>query len=416
MDYSKKSLLNYYSIEENDIFQTANEFYQFINYLKDEQHNLCDRMPLNGCAPRFTIFDPRNESTKEMIYFGSNDYLNLSRHPKIIQASVDATLKYGTGTGSAPLMGGILKIHHQLIKKTAEFKSMEDAIIHTSGYATNVGSLKAMLREGDLAIIDQYAHASIQDGCTSATVRIFKHSDMNSLENILKLNSKSNYKTKMICVDGVYSMDGDIAPMPEIMEIAKKYGAYVYMDDAHAVGVIGKTGRGTCEHFNLDGKIDIVAGTYSKALGSQGGYVTSSKELIDYLRYYSRAHMFSTVMTPSAAAASLAALFIVLEEPERQKRLTDNINYLKSKLLNLGFNIGNTESAIFPIIIGDDLKVKEFNKYLHQNNIFANTVVYPAVPIELSRLRISIMQGHTIDDFDYLLEHLEKKGKELRII
>ena len=202
-------------------------------------------------------------------------------------------------------------------------------------------------------------------------------------------------------VSGPVEVDGTVTATPTPRLVVNVKGAIPAKGD---------------DSVNLDGKIDIVAGTYSKALGSQGGYVVSSKELIDYLRYYSRAHMFSTVMTPSAAAASLAALFIVLEEPERQKRLTDNINYLKSKLLNLGFNIGNTESAIFPIIIGDDHKVKEFNKYLHQNNIFANTVVYPAVPIELSRLRISIMQGHTMEDFDYLLEHLEKKGKELRII
>jgi len=416
MDYSKKNFLDFVAVKDQDIVQTANDFNGFLAWTRKYQYTLGERMLLNGSTPRGLILNQATGETKNMINFGSNDYLNLTSHPKTKQAAMDALQKYGTGTGSAPVLGGNFELHQNLIKKVAEIKHTEDAIIFTSGYATNIGSLKALLKEGDLAIVDQYAHASIQDGCTSAMVRIFKHSDMNSLENVLRLNSTGNFRTKIICIDGVYSMDGDIAPLPEIMQIAKKYNAFVYVDDAHAVGVIGATGKGTCEHFHLEGKIDFIAGTFSKAIGSQGGYVAASKAVVEYLRYYSRAHMFSTAMTPAAAAASLAAIEIITSNQDRKNKLWENINYLRGKLLSNGFNIGSSETAIIPIIIGNDNKVRDLVSYLHQQNIYTHAVVFPAVPIELSRVRLSLTQDHTEEELDLLVEHLVTKGKELNII
>ena len=416
MDYSKKNFLDFVAVKDQDIVQTAHDFNGFLAWTRKYQYTLGERMLLNGSTPRGLILNQATGETKNMINFGSNDYLNLTSHPKTKQAAMEALQKYGTGTGSAPVLGGNFELHQNLIKKVAEIKHTEDAIIFTSGYATNIGSLKALLKEGDLAIVDQYAHASIQDGCTSAMVRIFKHSDMNSLENVLRLNSTGNFRTKIICIDGVYSMDGDIAPLPEIMQIAKKYNAFVYVDDAHAVGVIGATGKGTCEHFHLEGKIDFIAGTFSKAIGSQGGYVAASKEVIEYLRYYSRAHMFSTAMTPAAAAASLAAIEIITSNQDRKNKLWENINYLRGKLLSNGFNIGSSETAIIPIIIGNDNKVRDLVSYLHQQNIYTHAVVFPAVPIELSRVRLSLTQDHTEEELDLLVEHLVTKGKELNII
>ena len=416
MDYSKKNFLDFVAVKDQDIVQTAHDFNGFLAWTRKYQYTLGERMLLNGSTPRGLILNQATGETKNMINFGSNDYLNLTSHPKTKQAAMEALQKYGTGTGSAPVLGGNFELHQNLIKKVAEIKHTEDAIIFTSGYATNIGSLKALLKEGDLAIVDQYAHASIQDGCTSAMVRIFKHSDMNSLENVLRLNSTGNFRTKIICIDGVYSMDGDIAPLPEIMQIAKKYNAFVYVDDAHAVGVIGATGKGTCEHFHLEGKIDFIAGTFSKAIGSQGGYVAASKEVIEYLRYYSRAHMFSTAMTPAAAAASLAAIEIITSNQDRKNKLWENINYLRGKLLSNGFNIGGSETAIIPIIIGNDNKVRDLVSYLHQQNIYTHAVVFPAVPIELSRVRLSLTQDHTEEELDLLVEHLVTKGKELNII
>ena len=416
MDYSKKNFLDFVAVKDQDIVQTANDFNGFLAWTRKYQYTLGERMLLNGSTPRGLILNQATGETKNMINFGSNDYLNLTSHPKTKQAAMEALQKYGTGTGSAPVLGGNFELHQNLIKKVAEIKHTEDAIIFTSGYATNIGSLKALLKEGDLAIVDQYAHASIQDGCTSAMVRIFKHSDMNSLENVLRLNSTGNFRTKIICIDGVYSMDGDIAPLPEIMQIAKKYNAFVYVDDAHAVGVIGATGKGTCEHFHLEGKIDFIAGTFSKAIGSQGGYVAASKAVVEYLRYYSRAHMFSTAMTPAAAAASLAAIEIITGNQDRKNKLWKNIHYLRGKLLSNGFNIGGSETAIIPIIIGDDNKVRDLVSYLHQQNIYTHAVVFPAVPIELSRVRLSLTQDHTEEELDLLVEHLVTKGKELNII
>lgn len=362
------------------------------------------------------VLDQCSGRVSQMINFAGNDYLNLTRHPETIRAGIEALQEYGTGAGSAPLLGGTFTIHDKLVKKIARFKSTESAIIHTSGFGNNFGVLRAILSNEDLAVIDQYSHASMVDGTAHCVVRTFRHNDMNSLENIMRINSRKDYQTRIICVDGVYSMDGDIAPLPEILEIARKYNAYVYVDDAHGLGVLGKTGKGTSEHFDLEGKIDIVAGTLSKAVGSVGGFIASTSDLIEYLHYYSRSYMFSTFMAPQAAGSAIAALDIIISESERRKQLWENINYLKENLTNLGFNIGKTQTAIFPVIVGDDYIAKDLAKYLEQNNILVSLVSYPAVPKELSRIRISLSQGHSRDELDALIYHLEYQGKMLGII
>jgi glycine C-acetyltransferase len=416
MDYSKKSVLDYFAIEGNNVFQTADEFDKYVQWLYDNKQYYTRRISYSGSGPHMDVKHLYTGEVREMINFSGNEYLNLTKHPKTIQAGVDALNKYGIGAGSAPLLGGMMDVHVELEKRIAELKGCESAMIFSSGYGTNLGSLLAMLKENDLAMLDQYSHASIADGASRAVVRTFKHSDMNSLENILKINSRGKFNTKMICVDGVYSMDGDIAPLPRICEIAKRFGAFVFVDDAHATGVIGKNGKGTCEHFDMEGKVDIVAGTFSKAFGCVGGYIASTRKMVDYLRIYSRSYMFSTAMAPQAAASILAGIDVIMNEPDRRRRLWDNISYLKEKLISSGFNIGNTQSAIFPVIIGDVKKVSALVGYLDDNNIFVNSVSYPAVPVELSRIRIGVMQGHTKEDLDALVYHLEKKGKELQII
>ena len=416
MDYSNKSLADFYSLEGKDIFQTAREFQNYINWLYQHEYYYPRRISYTGSNPRMDIHDIYTGEKKEMINFSANDYLNLVKHPKTIQSGVDAVKKYGTGAGSVPILAGTLDLHVELEKKLARFKHCEDSIIYTSGFGSNMGTLLAMLKKDDLAVIDQYAHASIADGCIGTTLRTFKHNDMNSLEKIMKINSRMNYKTKIICVDGVYSMDGDIANLPEIVTIARQYNAYVYVDDAHATGVIGENGKGTAEYYHMQGQVDIVAGTLSKALGSTGGFIASNKELVNYLRFYSRPYMFSTAMTPQTAASLMTGLDVIEHEPEIRKRLWNNIYYLKNKLSNLGLDVSRSESAIFPVIMGSNLKVMQMMKYLHKNNIMVSHVSYPAVPVELSRIRISLMQGHTQEDMDYLVYHLEKKGKELGII
>lgn len=416
MDYNNVNLTHFARIEGKNVFQTAEEFFKFSEWSKQNKEYFFRRISTNGSEPVMSIIDTESGKSKLMVNFSGNGYLNLAKHPKVIQAGIEAMQKYGAGSESAPLLGGTFDVHTKLEDKIAELKHCDAAIIHSSGYGSNLGTLRAMLKQGDLAIIDQYSHASIADGSSQATVRIFMHSDMNSLEKILKLNASGNYQTRMICVDGVYSMDGDIAPLPDICQLAKKFGAFVYVDDAHSVGVIGKNGKGSSEYFNLEGQIDVVAGTLSKAIGSVGGFIASNHQLIEYLRYYSRAYMFSTAGTPVAAACASAAIDVILNEPDRRQRLWNNIHYLKARLLKLGFNIGNTETAIFPVIIGDNYKVKEMVKFLDKNNLYVSMVLYPAVPQELSRLRISLCQGHTQQQIDNLVDAMEIKAKELTII
>jgi glycine C-acetyltransferase len=416
INYYKTSLLDYYSQPGKDIFSTAREFKKFIDWTKDNQYYYVRRTSTEGSDPHIKIFDKEAGKEKTMLNFASNEYLNLVKHPETVKAGLEALNKYGIGAGSAPMLGGTVSVHDELEQKVASFKSCEDAIIFTSGYSANSGSLLALLKEEDLAIVDQYAHASINDGCKKATVRTFKHNDIDSLESILRINSKANFRTKMICIDGVYSMDGDIANLPGIYEMAKKYNAYIFMDDAHATGVIGKTGRGTAEHFDMEGLVDIVSGTFSKALGCVGGFIASKFELVEYLRFYARSYLFSTAMTPQAAASLIAGINVILNEPGRRTKLWKNINYLKNELVKLGFNLGNAETAIFPIIIGDNRKVYNLVKYMHENGIYVNYATYPAVPVDLIRLRISVMQGHTIEDLDNLIYHLKLKSQELNII
>ncbi|MEA4849698.1 MAG: aminotransferase class I/II-fold pyridoxal phosphate-dependent enzyme, partial [Clostridiaceae bacterium] len=279
----------------------------------------------------------------------------------------------------------------------------------------NCGTLLSILQEEDIAILDMYVHASIIDGCKSTNTKFFRHNDMDSLERTLE-KVKNKYRTKLIVVDGVYSMDGDIAPLDRIVELAESSGAYVMIDEAHATGVIGDTGRGTPQHYNIEGKVDIVAGTLSKALGGVGGFVASKGELVELLRYYSRSYIFSTAMTPQVAGSLLAAIDVIEEEPEHRKKLWENIRYFKSNLAALGFDLGSSETAIFPIIIGDDLKVKEMCRRLHELDIYVNPVMYPAVPKRLSRIRMSLMSAHTREHLDKALEAMETVGREYQVI
>jgi glycine C-acetyltransferase len=361
------------------------------------------------------VFDRYTGKVKEMIYLASNDYLNLTKHPKTIAAGKAALEKYGSGAGSVPLLGGTLDIHVELEQRTARFKGCQDAIIYTSGFGSNCGTLLSILGEQDVAVLDMLVHASIIDGCKGTKVKFFKHNDMNSLEHVLS-RVKDSHRTKLVVVDGVYSMDGDIAHLDRIVELAKAYGAYVMVDEAHATGVIGETGRGTPQHFGIEGKVDIVAGTFSKALGVVGGFIATNKELVELLHFYSRTYMFSTAMTPQAAGSLIAAMDVIEEEPHLREQLWENIRYFRKNLLELGFNLGNSQTAIFPVIIGDDWKVKEISRKLHEMDIYVNPVVYPAVPKKLSRIRMSLMATHTKEHLDKALNALEITGKEFDVI
>jgi glycine C-acetyltransferase len=415
MDSRYYSLADFHDVKDADIMERARLFKEFCDDLFQKRHSQYRRVSLDGSGPVMQVFDRYTGKVKEMIYLASNDYLNLTKHPKTIAAGKAALEKYGSGAGSVPLLGGTLDIHVELEQRTARFKGCQDAIIYTSGFGSNCGTLLSILGEQDVAVLDMLVHASIIDGCKGTKVKFFKHNDMNSLEHVLS-RVKDSHRTKLVVVDGVYSMDGDIAHLDRIVELAKAYGAYVMVDEAHATGVIGETGRGTPQHFGIEGKVDIVAGTFSKALGVVGGFIATNKELVELLHFYSRTYMFSTAMTPQAAGSLIAAMDVIEEEPHLREQLWENIRYFRKNLLELGFNLGNSQTAIFPVIIGDDWKVKEISRKLHEMDIYVNPVVYPAVPKKLSRIRMSLMATHTKEHLDKALNALEITGKEFDVI
>ncbi len=416
MDSAKKSMHDVYAeIESKHLSERAQIMDAFISDLGKKHHAQIARKSLSGSAPEMLVEDQYDGSTRRMIYFGSNDYLNLTKHPRLKRAAIDAIEQYGTGAGSVPLLGGTFDIQTSLEEELAEFKGCESAMVFTSGFVSNYGALSALLGPADCAIADKLIHASLMDGCRNTNVAKFRHNDMESLEETLKA-CREKYKTKIVIVDGVYSMDGDIAHLNVIVDLAHRYDAMVMVDEAHATGVIGKEGRGTPEHFVIEGSVDIVAGTLSKAMGAVGGFIASSKRIIQYLRYSSRPYIFSTAMVPSATAASREALKVIVEEPELRIKLWENINYLRSRLENFGFNLHGSQSAIFPIIIGDDFIVKEMCRKLHENNIYVNQVSFPAVSVRMSRLRISLTAGHTLEHLDLLADNLAELGKEYGII
>ncbi|HNT04037.1 MAG TPA: aminotransferase class I/II-fold pyridoxal phosphate-dependent enzyme [Bacillota bacterium] len=414
MDSRNHSLADFFDVDA-DMAGRAKMFGEYLKDIREKRHLQYRRISTDGSGPVMKVVDHYTGKIKEMVYLASNDYLNLTKHPRTIAAGRKALEKYGSGAGSVPLLGGTLDIHIELEKKIAKFKGCEDSIIYTSGFGSNCGSLLSILQEKDIAILDTYVHASIIDGCKSTNIRFFRHNDMNSLERVLQ-RVKDKYRTKLIAVDGVYSMDGDIAPLDRIAELAKTHGAYVMVDEAHATGVIGDTGRGTPQHHKIEGKVDIVAGTLSKALGGVGGFIAANSELVELLRYYSRPYIFSTAMTPQVAGSLLAAIDVIEEEPEHRERLWENIRYFRSNLTALGFDLGNSETAIFPIIIGNDLKVKEICRRLHELDIYVNPVMYPAVPKRLSRIRMSLMSAHTKEHLDKALDALETAGREYGVI
>lgn len=415
MDSRNYSLADFFKVPDADIMGRARIFSEYRKDVDERRHLQYRRVSEDGSGPVMKVRDRYTGKIKEMVYLASNDYLNLTKHPKTIAAGKAALEKYGSGAGSVPLLGGTLDIHIELEKKIAEFKGCEDSIIYTSGFGSNCGTLLSILQEEDIAILDMLVHASIIDGCKNTNTKFFRHNDMDSLERVLT-RVKDKYRTKLVVVDGVYSMDGDIAPLDRIVELAKAHGAYVMVDEAHATGVIGSTGRGTPQHCNVEGKVDIVAGTLSKALGAVGGFIASNSDLVELLRFYSRPYIFSTAMTPQVAGSLIAALDVIEEEPEHRERLWDNIRYFRQNLLKLGFDLGNSETAIFPIIIGDDLKVREVCRRLHEMDIYVNPVMYPAVPKRLSRIRMSLMSAHKKEHLDKALNALEDVGKEFAII
>lgn len=344
---------------------------------------------------------------REYILLCSNNYLGLATHPEVKRASIEAVKKFGAGAGASRLISGTSSLHIKLEQRLAEFKGSASCILFTSGYMANVGTITSIVGREDLVVIDRLNHASIVDGCkaSGATLRVFPHRDTASLERILKRSKK--FKKKLIITDGVFSMDGDIAPLPEMIRLAREYKAILMVDDAHGTGILGKNGRGVIEHFNLEG-VDVLVGTCSKALGSLGGFVVGSFPLVEFLRNKARSFIYSTALSPAAVGATLGALKVIQQEPSRREKLWRNVSYLRKGLLKLGFNLGKSETQILPIIFGKEGEVMKVASYLFHKGILAPGIRPPTVPKGTSRIRLSVMATHTKEDLDYVLSVFEK--------
>ncbi len=355
---------------------------------------------------------------KKMINLASNNYLGFANREELKKACIEATETYGVGAGAVRTINGSLKIHQQLEEKIAEFKGTEAAIAFQSGFNCNMGAISAVMTKEDAILSDELNHASIIDGCRLSGAKIIriKHQDMKDLEKKAKeaIESKK-YKKILYITDGVFSMDGDIARLPEIIPIVEKYGLITYVDDAHGSGVTGK-GAGTVKHFGLSDKIDMQMGTLSKAIGVVGGYVAGSKTLIDWLKARSRPFLFSTSLTPGAAAAALASITLMQEHPELVEKVWENANYFKEELKKVGYNIGMSETPITPVILGDEKVTQTFSKKLIEHGIYAKPIVYPTVPLGTGRIRNMPTAEHTREMLDEAVAVYQKIGKEMEII
>lgn len=353
---------------------------------------------------------------KEVIQLSSNNYLGLTSHPRLRKAAIEAVETYGAGTGSVRTIAGTLTMHQELEEKLATFKHTEAALVFQSGFTTNQGVLSSILTNDDVVISDSLNHASIIDGIrlTKAARKVYKHIDMTDLETALK--ESMDFRVRVIVTDGVFSMDGNIAPLPEIVNLAEKYDALVMVDDAHASGVLGENGRGTVNHFGLDGRVHIQVGTLSKAVGVLGGYVASTKTLVDYLIHKGRPFLFSTSHPPAVTAACIEAIDVLLEEPELIEKLWDNTKFFKEGLNKLGFNTGKSDTPITPVIVGDEAISHQFSDKLLEYGVFAQGIAFPTVAKGQARVRTIVTAEHTKQELQEALTIFEKAGKELEII
>src|SRR5689334_11748200 len=394
-----------------------------LSYLTDQINQLKEK----GTHFKLRVLEDEQEPVctfdgKKVINLASNNYLGLTTHPKLREAALAATKEYGVGSGAVRTIAGTMKIHMQLEEKIARFKNVEACVVFQSGFAANAGTVSAILGKDDFIISDQLNHASIIDGArlSRAKILVFEHKNIADAESKLA-SVKDQPGRKLLISDGVFSMDGDIGPLPALCDLAEKYGAIMMVDDAHASGVLGRNGRGTIDHFHVHGRVDIQVGTLSKAIGALGGYVCGSRDLIDFLYHRARPFLFSTSHPPSVAATCIAAFDVLEQEPERMETLWENTRFWKKELGGLGFNIGGvntpaSETPITPIIIGDGKLTMEFSRELFKEGVFGTGIAFPTVPEGKARIRTIMTSTHTQQELQQALETLKTVGKRMGIL
>jgi 8-amino-7-oxononanoate synthase len=352
---------------------------------------------------------------RKMIMLGSNNYLGLTSHPKVKEAAIEAVKKYGSGCAGSRFLNGTLDIHVKLEEKLATFFRKDAALTFSTGYQTNLGIISSLAGKDDVVVIDKLDHASIIDACrlSFAEVKKFKHNDMNSLDYVLR---ESGNRGKLVVVDGVYSMEGDIAPLPDIIKVCRKYGARLMVDDAHGIGVLGRTGRGTAEHFGVEKDVDVIMGTYSKSMASIGGFVAADEDVIHYMKHTSRPLIFSASPPPASVASVIAALDIIDQEPERRERLWHNTDKMMKAFKQMGFDTGASETPIIPLVTGEMELTFMMWKTLYDDGVFVNPVVPPATQASRCLIRTSYMATHTDEMLDRVLGIIERASKKLGVI
>jgi glycine C-acetyltransferase len=366
---------------------------------------------LDGEQKAHTSFDHRS-----VVNLSSNNYLGLTTHPRLRAKALEAVSSYGVGSGSVRTIAGTMAIHMELERRLAEFKQVEAVVVFQSGFTPNAGTVAAILTKEDVVISDELNHASIIDGCrlSRATVKVFRHKDVDAARRIIK--DLPPAQRRLLITDGVFSMDGDLGPLPALCDLAQETGCIMMVDDAHASGVFGRNGRGTIDHFGVHGRVDIQVGTLSKAIGALGGYVAGNRNLIEFLHHRARPFLFSTSQPPAVAAACIAAIDVLLEEPEIMERLWDNTRFFKTGLERLGFDTGISESPITPVIAGDSAKANALSDRLFSAGVFAQAIGFPTVARDKARVRTIVTATHTREDLQFALDAFEQVGREIGLI
>lgn len=417
-EWDGRSMKDFVEQRDPDLFAKTRGFGRF--FRSRQRENLYwYGMPLeSACRNRAVIYDEVAGRRREFLMFASNNYLGLANHPSVIEAVCDATQRYGSTNTGCRLIGGTNVLHKELERRLARFKGTEACIIYPSGYSANLGAISALVRARDTILVDKFNHMSIVDGCrlSGGQRKIYGHNDMQDLERLLA--SCDGADGKLIVTDGVFSMHGDICDLPEIVRLARRYGARVLVDDAHSTGVLGRRGSGTAEHFGLEGgkDVDLEVGTMSKTLAGVGGFVCADEEVVEYLRFYSNSYVFAANIPAGVAAGLIASLEVMEAEPERVTQLWQNVRRLKSQVEELGFDTGGANSAIVPIVIGDDRKTLEMGRAVRARGLFCQTVVFPGVSLGDARLRISVSSEHTAEDLDLAVEILEAAARETGVL
>ncbi|MDD3080226.1 MAG: pyridoxal phosphate-dependent aminotransferase family protein [Paludibacter sp.] len=385
------------------------------------QYAVPNEMIKMGLYPYFRPIESDQDTivtinSKPVLMFGSNSYLGLTNHPKLKEAAIKAVDKYGTGCAGSRFLNGTLDIHLELESRLAKLVNKETALVYATGFTVNSGVISCVTGREDYLIFDEFDHASIVEGKRLSFSKIlkYKHNDMTDLEKILQKCDPD--KVKLIVVDGVFSMEGDVAKLPEIVALSKKYNASVYVDEAHSLGVFGNTGAGICEHFNVSKDVDLIMGTFSKSLGTIGGFIAADESIINYLKHNSRTLIFSASITPASSGCVLAALDVMEDETWRKEALWANTTRAKEGFMEAGFEIGNTQSPIIPLYVRDNLNTFKLTKLLMEDGIFVNPVVSPAVPSNDSLIRYSLMATHTFDQIDESILKITKAARTLGII